>query len=69
MATNDLKDLPDSCPGCGKPLAEWTEMRAGGSPPAASSTAPRSALSATKPGAERVRTRAQPPLSGWEAPH
>ena len=25
MATIDLKDLPDSCPGCGKPLAEWTE--------------------------------------------
>ena len=25
MTTNDLKDLPESCPGCGKPLAEWTE--------------------------------------------
>ncbi len=25
MAPNDLKDLPDSCPGCGQPLAEWTE--------------------------------------------
>lgn len=25
MATTDLKDLPASCPGCGKLLAEWTE--------------------------------------------
>jgi hypothetical protein len=31
----DLEDLPESCPGCGKPLGEWTEaegrgVRAGG---------------------------------------
>jgi endogenous inhibitor of DNA gyrase (YacG/DUF329 family) len=25
MTTSDLKDLPESCPGCGKPVAEWTE--------------------------------------------
>jgi hypothetical protein len=24
MAT-DAVDLPETCPGCGKPLAEWTE--------------------------------------------
>ena len=30
MTTNDLKDLPDSCPGCGKPLAEWTESEGRG---------------------------------------
>jgi hypothetical protein len=25
MATGDVEELPESCPGCGKPLAEWTE--------------------------------------------
>ncbi len=25
MMTSNLEDLPESCPNCGKPLAEWTE--------------------------------------------
>jgi hypothetical protein len=30
MAIIDLEDLPASCPGCGKPPAEWTKAEGRG---------------------------------------
>ena len=69
MTTNDLKDLPDSCPGCGKPLAEWTEGEGRGVIAGGITYCSQECAQRDQAGGERIRTGAQPSLSGWEALH